>query len=170
LPQQLTTRLAREATSSEGSHPAADLQIANKVAKYRRGQMLLMEKVYQQLKQDVFVETAEDFSVDWCWRSKSWFAVQRNSDHDFTVEVAINCLNTVKKKIAWTHLRRKKLGSIADSDLRILNDVRFKLERYLLDQHRITAVADPDLLVNNKFDAPMTSGTGLPSIGADHAK
>jgi hypothetical protein len=111
------------------------------VTKYGRGKVLLMEEVYQQLRRDGFVETAEDFSVDWCWRSKSWFAVQKNKGGDFAIEVAINCLSAVNVWINLAHLRRKQLGSIADSDLRILNDVRSKLELYLLEQHRITAVA-----------------------------
>jgi hypothetical protein len=100
-----------------------------------------MEEIYNQLLIDGFVENAEEFSARWCWRSKSWFAVQRNKGGDFTIEVAINCLNVTRVRIALAHLRRKQLGSIADSDLRILNDVRSKLELYLLEQHRITAVA-----------------------------
>jgi hypothetical protein len=107
--------------------------------------MLLMEEVYEQLRQDSFVETAEDFSVDWCWRSKSWFAVQKNKGSDFTVDVAINCLNKVKIKIALAHISRKKFGGIADSDLRILEDVKGKIEQYLLEQHRIASVAEDEV-------------------------
>jgi len=101
-----------------------------------------METVYQQLHEHSFVETAEEFSKDWCWRSKSWFAVQKNKNGDFSIPVAINCLNAVKVKIALAHLRRKRLGSLVDSDIQILGEVKAVLEDYLLAEHRIAAVAD----------------------------
>ena len=105
--------------------------------------MSLMEDIFKQLHDNSLVETAEDFSTDWCWRSKSWFAVQKNKNGDFSIPVAINCLNAVKVKIALAHLKRKKLGGIADSDLRILGGVRDLLEAHLLERHSIAAVAEP---------------------------
>jgi uncharacterized protein YecA (UPF0149 family) len=110
--------------------------------KLRRSKMLMIEEVYTQLQENAFVDTAEEFSTDWCWRSKSWFAVQKNKGSDFTIAVAINCLNSIKIKIAQAHMRRKKFGSIAESDLSILRQVRDKLEQYLLEQHRVAAVAE----------------------------
>ena len=104
--------------------------------------MTILEEVYEQLRYNAFVETAEDFSTDWCWRSRSWFAVQKNKKGELTVSVAINCLNSVKIRIAQAHLRRKKFGSIAECDIAILNEVRAKLEQHLLEQHRVAAVAE----------------------------
>ncbi|NDW53611.1 DUF6626 family protein [Aliiroseovarius sp. PrR006] len=106
--------------------------------------MSLMEKIYDYLHQNAFVETAEEFSTDWCWRSKSWFAVQKNKNGEFSIPVAINCLNKTKINIALAHLKRKKLGSIADSDIQILSEVRDQLEQHLLEQHRIAAVVCND--------------------------
>ncbi|MXU63809.1 DUF6626 family protein [Oceanomicrobium pacificus] len=106
--------------------------------------MTLMEEVYDQLAKNAFVETAEEFSTDWCWRSRSWFSVQKNKKSDFSIPVAINCLNKVKVQIAMMHIRKQKLGGIAESDLGVLQDVRAKLERHLLEQHRVAAVAEPD--------------------------
>jgi hypothetical protein len=105
--------------------------------------MTLMEEVYDQLAKNTFVETAEEFSTDWCWRSRSWFSVQKNKKSYFSIPVAINCLTKVKIKIAMVHLRKQKLGGIADSDLRVLQEVRAKLEKHLLEQHRVAAVAEP---------------------------
>ena len=104
--------------------------------------MTLMETVYDQLYEHSLVETAEEFSKDWCWRSRSWFAVQKNKNGEFSIPVAINCLNAVKVKIALAHLKRRKLGSLVDSDIRILSEVRSMLEDHLLEQHRIAAVVD----------------------------
>lgn len=106
--------------------------------------MTLLEQIYKQLHQNSFVETAEEFSTDWCWRSKSWYAVQRNKKADFSIPVAINCLNKTKIKIAFAHLSRKKLGSIADSDIQILGEIRAQLEHHLREQHRILDVANDD--------------------------
>ena len=103
--------------------------------------MSLIEEVYDQLNKNAFVETAEEFSTDWCWKSKSWYGVQKNNRSDFSIPVAINCLNKVKIMIAMAHMRKKKLGSIAESDIRLLSVVREKLEQYLLDVHRIAAIA-----------------------------
>ena len=106
--------------------------------------MTLMEEVYDQLAQNAFVETAEEFSTDWCWRSRSWFSVQKNKQSDFSIPVAINFLNKVKVRIAMMHVRKHKLGGIAESDLGVLQDVRAKLEKHLLEQHKVAAVAEPE--------------------------
>ena len=103
--------------------------------------MTIVEEVYDQLRQNTFGDTAEDFSTNWCWRSKSWYAVQKKNQSDFSIPVAINFLNQVKIKIAMAHLRKKRLGSIAESDIRLLSEVRDKLEQHLLEAHRIAAVA-----------------------------
>ena len=104
--------------------------------------MSLIEKVFNHLHEHAFVETAEEFSTDWCWRSKSWFAVQKSKDSDFSIPVAITCLNNVKMKIAFAHLRRRKLGSIADSDIQALGEVKAMIEEHLLERHRIAEVAE----------------------------
>ena len=104
--------------------------------------MLLMEDIYKRLHEHDLVETAEAFSTDWCWRSKSWFAVQKNKNSDFSIPTAISCLNAVKIRIALAHLQRKRLGSVMDGDIQLLGSVKASLEKYLLEQHRIAAVAD----------------------------
>ena len=111
--------------------------------------MLLMENIYNQLHEHDLVKTAEDFSTDWCWRSKSWFAVQKNKNGDFSIPTAISCLNSVKVKIALAHLQRKRLGSVMDGDIEILGKIRDSLEAYLLEHHRIAAVA-PETALNAK--------------------
>lgn len=112
--------------------------------------MLLMEEIYLQLREQDLVETAEQFSTDWCWRSRSWYAVQKNKQKDLTVTTAITCLNNVKVKLALAHLRRKKFGSIIDSDIEALGCIKSRLETYLIVKHRVAAVAD-DLMLNEKM-------------------
>lgn len=104
--------------------------------------MTMMENIYKSLNENALVETAEEFSTDWCWRSKSWFAVQKNKQADFAIPAAINCLNVVKIKLALQHIRHGKLGSFVDDEIETLRDVRDQLEAYLLKQHRIAVVTD----------------------------
>lgn len=108
--------------------------------------MTFMEKIYTQLHENAFVDTAEEFSTDWCWRSKSWFAVQKNKQGEFSIPVAINCLNNTKMKLALAHLRKKSFGSIVESDIAVLQEVKEQLETHLLEQHRIAEVAVDELL------------------------
>ena len=114
--------------------------------------MLMIEEIYTELHENAFVQTAEEFSTDWCWRSKSWFAVQKNKRSDFAIPVAINCLNSIKIRIALTHLRRKTLGSIAESDIAILSQLKGKLEEHLSEQHRVAAVVEDDPLRSKCYE------------------
>lgn len=102
--------------------------------------MLLMERIYNDLKAEALVETAEDFSQDWCRRSRSWFAVQKNSDSDLSAQAAIACLQTAQVKLALLLLRQKHLGSIVDLEIDTLRDVKASLEAYLQEQHSILSV------------------------------
>jgi hypothetical protein len=103
--------------------------------------MSLMKTIYGELHEHALVETAEEFSTEWCWRSKHWFAVQKHNNGDFSIPVAINCLNKAKLKIGLAHLKRRKLGSLMDSELRALNSVKALLEEHLLNEHRIASVS-----------------------------
>ncbi len=102
--------------------------------------MLLMEKIYNDLKAEALVETAEDFSQDWCRRSRSWFAVQKSSASDLSVEAAIACTQTTQVKLAFLHLRKKHLGAIVDSEIATLREIKSSLESYLREQHSILSV------------------------------
>jgi hypothetical protein len=110
--------------------------------------MLMIEEIYTELHENAFVQTAEEFSTEWCWRSKSWFAVQKNKQSDFAIPVAINCLNSIKIRIALAYLRRKKLGSIVESDIAILSHLKGKLEKHLSEQHRVAVVVEENLLTS----------------------
>jgi hypothetical protein len=114
--------------------------------------MLMIEEIYTELHENAFVGTAEEFSTEWCWRSKSWFAAQKNKRSDFAIPVAINCLNSIKIRIALAYLRRKTLGSIAESDIAILSHLKGKLEKHLSEQHRIVAVVEDDLLRSKCYE------------------
>jgi len=62
--------------------------------------MLLMETIYKELNENKLLNNAEEFSTDWCNRSRSWFAVQKNKGSDFSIPAAISLLNYTKVRRA----------------------------------------------------------------------
>lgn len=79
--------------------------------------MNLMEKIYFQLHSEGLVGSAEEFSTQWCSRSKHWFAVQRRSVNGFSVVTAIHCLRKVHVELAKSKVRRDKFGSFEQPHL-----------------------------------------------------
>ena len=108
--------------------------------------MLLMETIYKDLKDYDLVNNAEEFSTDWCSRSRSWFAVQKNKGSDFSVPVAINLLGYIKMRRSMLILKRRQLGSILDGEINLLADINEHLDEYLLKSHQIAAVVDTNPL------------------------
>ncbi|WP_363322248.1 DUF6626 family protein [uncultured Aliiroseovarius sp.] len=108
-----------------------------------------MEQIYIDLRKENLVDTAEDFSRKWCRRSRSWYAVQKNSGSDFSVQAAIACLQHTQIQIALAHLRKKTLGTAVDLEIEILRNVRSSLEAYLHCEHNILSVAPANGLSPN---------------------
>jgi hypothetical protein len=104
--------------------------------------MLLMETIFKDLKEYDLVNNAEEFSTDWCSRSRSWFAVQKNKGRDFSVPVAISLLGYIKMRRTMLILKRRQLGSILDGEINLLTSVIDCLDEYLLNAHQIAAVAE----------------------------
>lgn len=102
--------------------------------------MLLIEQVYETLAEHDLVLTAEEFSMDWCAKSRSWYAERRHSGRDFSVTAAINCLDKVNLKLAIFSMSQRRLGGLLEAEIRALGDVKEALKSYLAEQHRITEV------------------------------
>ncbi|SFU67746.1 hypothetical protein SAMN04488527_11074 [Aliiroseovarius crassostreae] len=102
--------------------------------------MLLMESIYKKLKAESLVENAEAFSQKWCNRSRSWYAVQKCSNSDLSVQAAVACLRRSQARLIISHLQRKRLGSAIDAEIETLRDVISCLEAHLRDKHCILSV------------------------------
>ena len=105
--------------------------------------MLLMEEIYHKLRQEQLVETAEDFSENWCERSKSWYGVQKGSNSDLSIPAAIACWRKTQVRLALAYMRRKQFGGIVDSQIETLTAIRNSLDDYLADVHGIGNVTLP---------------------------
>lgn len=104
--------------------------------------MLLMELIFTELYEFDIVDSAEEFSIDWCGRSKSWYGVQKNKGSDLSVSAAITLLNHVKMRRSMRIIGRQKMGSIFEYEITILSGIIEHLGDYLLLSHNIVEVAE----------------------------
>ncbi|WP_171134953.1 DUF6626 family protein [Ruegeria sp. HKCCD7221] len=103
--------------------------------------MLLIEQVYIKLSECDLVETAEDFSRDWCGKSRSWYAERRHNKRDFSVTAAINCIEAINLKRALLSMRGRRFSGLLEVEIRELGQLQEDIQTYLAEQHRITEVA-----------------------------
>jgi hypothetical protein len=103
--------------------------------------MTLVEQVYATLVEHDLVQNGEEFSTDWCNKSKSWFSERKHSGRDFSVTAAIDCLSKVQLKAVTLQLSNRRMGGLLEAEIRGLNKVNTALRTFLAEQHRITEVA-----------------------------
>ena len=103
--------------------------------------MTLVERVYERLVEHDLVLNGEEFSTDWCGKSKSWFGERKHSGRDFSITAAIDCLRRVQLKIVTLRLSNRRMGGLLEAELRGLEEVNGALKAFLAEQHRITEVA-----------------------------
>lgn len=103
--------------------------------------MTLLEQVYERLVEHDLVQNGEEFSTNWCSKSKSWFGERKHSGRDFSVTAAIDCMQSVQLKIATLRLSNRRMGGLLEAEIRGLDDVNTALKVFLAEQHRITEVA-----------------------------
>ncbi len=103
--------------------------------------MLLIEKILGLLVEQDLVATAEEFSTDWCCKSRSWYAERKHSRRDFSVTAAISCLDTANRKLMLLRMRQKRMGGLLQAEIAALGQIEDALRAFLHEQHRITEVA-----------------------------
>ncbi len=107
--------------------------------------MLLIEKIFELLVEHDLVSSAEDFSTDWCCKSRSWYAERKHSKRDFSVTAAISCLDTSNRKQLLLRMRQRRMGGLLEAEILALGQIQDALRAFLHDQHRITEVALSDV-------------------------
>lgn len=103
--------------------------------------MTLLEKVYERLVEHDLAQNGEEFSTDWCGKSKSWFGERKHSGRDFSVTAAIDCMQSVQLKLVTLKLSNRRMGGLLEAEIRGLDEVDAALKAFLAERHRITAVA-----------------------------
>lgn len=110
---------------------------------------MLIEKVFELLCEHDLVASAEDFSTEWCCKSRSWYAERKHSKRDFSVTAAISCLDTSNRKQLLLRMRQRRMGGLLEAEILALGQIQEALRAYLHDQHRITEVALSDTRSND---------------------
>ena len=58
--------------------------------------MTLLENTYRQLSSAGLVHCAAGFSSDYLGKNKNWFAYQKHSKRDFSIDAAVQCLRSIR--------------------------------------------------------------------------
>lgn len=82
--------------------------------------MTLLEQTYTQLYYTALVDCAEQFSVDYLDKSKSWYAVQRHKGREFSVGAAIHCVRSLRSVQRTKALAEIQRAALSASEARLL--------------------------------------------------
>ena len=82
--------------------------------------MTLLEQIYTQLYYTALVDCAEQFSVDYLGKSKSWYAVQRHKEREFSVSAAIQCVRSLRSMQRSKALAEIQRAALCASEARLL--------------------------------------------------
>jgi hypothetical protein len=102
--------------------------------------MTILENVFEQLEAVELIETAEEYSLDWCNKSRSWFANRKHQGGEFGISAAINCLDRVNHRLCMMKFKTRRFGNLVDEEIETLERIQTQLEEFLLSHHRIAKV------------------------------
>lgn len=94
--------------------------------------MTLLENTYRQLRNAGLVDSAEAFSSTYLTKSKNWYAYQKHTGRDYSVDAAIQCLRGIRDS--------KRKHSRNEFQHLALDDVEKNLMSYLKTKHMISDV------------------------------
>lgn len=100
----------------------------------------LIEKTFITLRKSGLVTSAEQFSEQWCRRSKSYFAERRHTGHDFSIQTAMACIDKARMAKFFLRNNRKKTQELVQDEMRLLDEVEDKLLAFLEARNEITYV------------------------------
>ena len=82
--------------------------------------MTLLETTYTQLRAVQLVSCAEAFSTDYLAKNKNWYAFQKHSERDFSVDAAVQCLRSIRTNKALDGLDAKQQAALRAADRALL--------------------------------------------------
>lgn len=94
--------------------------------------MTLLENTYRQLRSAGLVDSAEAFSSTYLNKSKNWYAYQKHTRRDFSVDAAIQCLRGIRSQ--------KRVPAISTAQHRLLDEIEQQLLSHLNSQHFVADV------------------------------
>lgn len=94
--------------------------------------MTLLEMTYRQLHSAGLVHCAEAFSRDYLGKNSNWYAYQKHTARDFSVNAAIQCLRSIRSQQRQT--------AISTEQAQALKNTEHVLLAYLNAQHCVADV------------------------------
>ncbi|KPA22694.1 hypothetical protein shim_09810 [Shimia sp. SK013] len=94
--------------------------------------MTLLESTYRQLHSAGIVHCAEAFSSTYLSKSKNWYAYQKHSKRDFSVDAAVQCLRSIRSQM--------RAAAISTAQQELLAQLEQQLLAHLNSHHCVADV------------------------------
>lgn len=94
--------------------------------------MTLLANTYRQLRNAGLVDSAEAFSSTYLNKSKNWYAYQKHTRRDFSVDAAIQCLRGIRSQ--------KRIHAVSTAQHQLLDKIEQQLLVHLNSQHCVSDV------------------------------
>ena len=94
--------------------------------------MTLLENTYRQLSNAGLVNCAARFSSDYLGKNKNWFAYQKHTGRDFSIDAAVKCLRSIRAQQLKPKLTKAQQHALATAAQHLLD--------HLTNQHCIADV------------------------------
>lgn len=96
--------------------------------------MTLLETTYRQLHSAGLVHCAEAFSRDYLGKNSNWYAYQKHTARDFSVNAAIQCLRSIRFQQRQTAISTEQQAALRAVDQ--------KLVQHLRRQHAVAGIVE----------------------------
>jgi len=94
--------------------------------------MTLLENTYRQLNEVGLARYAAAFSTDYLGKNSNWYAYQKHSRRDFSIDAAVQCLRSIRAQQLKPKLTQAQQNALAA--------VEFELLAHLNIQHCVADV------------------------------
>ena len=94
--------------------------------------MTLLENTYRQLNDVGLAHCAAAFSADYLGKNKNWYAYQKHSKRDFSIDAAVQCLRNIRAQQLATKLTQAQQHALAKAAQHLLD--------HLTKQHGIADI------------------------------
>ena len=82
--------------------------------------MTLLESTYRQLSSAGLVNCAAGFSSDYLGKNKNWFAYQKHSKRDFSIDAAVQCLRSIRDQQHMQELTQAQQHALSAAERALL--------------------------------------------------
>ena len=93
--------------------------------------MTLLENTYRQLSSAGLVNCAAGFCIDYLGKNSNWYAYQKHSKRDFSIDAAVQCLRSIRAQQLAPKLTKAQKNALAATEIELLTHL--KAQHYVAD-------------------------------------